>query len=460
MILLPDGVGFRNFVFTNFVNEAKKSGLEVVFWNNTRFDLASHGFKSILLPKIKHHFLSDIVKRAKIELFLELFADTYKDKVYLSYKFKNKFSNFSSLVKIFLTLICKTCFKVIGIHKIQNYLNYLESTTPFYNACKNQLINEKPDFILTTNQRMLSSIAPILAAKSLGITTSSFIFSWDNLPKATVVIDTDYYFVWSQYMKNELVNYYSIKNDKIKVTGTPQFEPYYDPQNIIPKDEFYNQFGLNVDTKYICFSGDDITTSPYDPYYLRDLAEILETYNQSNGSCVKIGIIFRRCPVDNSNRYDLVLEQFKEIIKPIDPDWKTVGGSWSEVMPMPNDNNLLVSSVFYSECVVNVGSSMVFDFANFDKPCYYINYEVDENKDFNWSIDKIYKYIHFKSMPGKQAVGWINAKNDFLNVIEKRNTTNRFVDVDYTKTWFKIICEHPVEKSSQRIINQIINIIQ
>jgi hypothetical protein len=35
------------------------------------------------------------------------------------------------------------------------------------------------------------------AAQELGIPTATFIFSWDNLPKATLVLEPDYYFVWS-----------------------------------------------------------------------------------------------------------------------------------------------------------------------------------------------------------------------------------------------------------------------
>jgi hypothetical protein len=34
----------------------------------------------------------------------------------------------------------------------------------------------------------------LLAAQQLGIPTATFIFSWDNLPKATMVVETDYYY--------------------------------------------------------------------------------------------------------------------------------------------------------------------------------------------------------------------------------------------------------------------------
>ncbi|GAK99363.1 hypothetical protein FP1254 [Nonlabens ulvanivorans] len=42
-------------------------------------------------------------------------------------------------------------------------------------------------------------------------------------------IETDYYFVWSDLMKSQLLEYYPKTREKqIFVTGTPQFEPHYD----------------------------------------------------------------------------------------------------------------------------------------------------------------------------------------------------------------------------------------
>ena len=37
-ILLPDGIGLRNFAFTEFNRLGNEKGYEVVYWNNTIFD--------------------------------------------------------------------------------------------------------------------------------------------------------------------------------------------------------------------------------------------------------------------------------------------------------------------------------------------------------------------------------------------------------------------------------------
>ena len=104
-ILLPDGVGLRNFAFTSFADLGKKYGWEVIFWNHTPFRISDLGFKEIKLSG-KPRALTDLYKRAKIESELEYFESKFKDPVYSSYKFppskdgwKNKIKN--TLVKGF-----------------------------------------------------------------------------------------------------------------------------------------------------------------------------------------------------------------------------------------------------------------------------------------------------------------------------------------------------------------------
>ena len=114
----------------------------------------------------------------------------------------------------------------------------------------------------------------MLAAQELGIPTATFIYSWDNLPKATMVVEPQYYFVWSEHMKRELLNYYPFLDpENILVTGSPQFEPHLDPELRQERSEFYREHGLDLSREYLCFSGDDSTTSPDDPQYLADTAE-------------------------------------------------------------------------------------------------------------------------------------------------------------------------------------------
>ena len=75
------------------------------------------------------------------------------------------------------------------------------------------------------SQRSIAMVAPMEAAKELKILTVCAVFSWDNLPKATLVVEADHYLVWSEHMAQELANYYPFTSaSQVHITGTPQFE--------------------------------------------------------------------------------------------------------------------------------------------------------------------------------------------------------------------------------------------
>ena len=185
-----------------------------------------------------------------------------------------------------------------GLNRIRKNISKNERKTKLYFDSLATLQTENPAMVFCTNQRITTAVASILAAQDLGIPTATFIFSWDNLPKGTKIIETDYYFVWSEHMKNELQYYYpQVNENQIIVTGTPQFVPHFDKKIIESKETFYEKHHLDFNKKYICFSGDDVTTSPNDPQYLSDVVKAVKYLNTKGNN---IGILFRRCPVDFS----------------------------------------------------------------------------------------------------------------------------------------------------------------
>ena len=80
-----------------------------------------------------------------------------------------------------------------------------------------QLLQEdQPTHVFFTHQRP-PYLAPFLyAGIQLKISMSTFIFSWDNLASKGRMLGTfDYFLVWSDLMKNELLYFYP--NVKVKM---------------------------------------------------------------------------------------------------------------------------------------------------------------------------------------------------------------------------------------------------
>ena len=453
-ILLPDGVGLRNFAYSNFYQIGKDKEFDVVFWNNTSFPLSDLGFSEIKINDAKVSPKTNILKAVKLYATLNLFEKRSNDSVYQSYKFPLQFKGIKSSLKSILCLfLIKRYSSEKKILKLDDDINKAERNTAYYKKCLETLQQEKPSIVFTTNQRQILSVAPLLAAKDLNIPTVAFIFSWDNLPKATLVVNTDFYFVWSEHMKQELLHYYpQIKEEQITITGTPQFEMHFDKKKLLSREAFFDTYKLDSNKKYICFSGDDFTSSPDDPKYLKDLAIAVRKLNSES---FNLGIIFRKCPVDFSNRYDDVITEFKDLIVPIDPLWKTLTLHWDSILPQKEDDTLLSSIAEHCEMVVNLGSSMVFDFVAHQKPCGYFRYNQNEQLNEKWNIFKCYQFVHFRSMPNENSVFWLDNPEEIAQKIETILSNNSNLNVANAQKWFEKINQHPPQIASERIWNAI-----
>ena len=451
LLLFPDGVGIRNYLYSDVFKNAQED--LVLFHNfdsetiisikqNTKIN------DEIIIPKykesLKEKFLRELICLSRL-----YYNHSKVNNTTLLTNWKWNQNTFSK--KVFYKVIEKTApfFKNYSdILKLEKNYQKAIRQNPFYAEVKEVLKKTKPHNIFCSHQRALNAAPIFAAATDLGIGTTTVIYSWDNLPKARLALRADNYLVWSDYMKKELELYYpEIPTDKIHVTGTPQFEFYEDENNIIEREIFYKTYNLDPNKKIICFSGDDTKTSPDDPDYLKDIAEELIKANLQKD----YQILLRRCPVDFSGRFDPVLKDYAALIKEASPLWYfSASKEWNAVYPAIGDVKLLVSTAFYSDIVVNVGSTMAFDFGMFDKPCVFINYDQQNKIVLDWSVKIIYQYQHFKSMPNKDAVIWLNNKEEIIDkIVNKKHwdSSNSLAE------WINIIVGERTSNASAAIYN-------
>lgn len=458
-IFLPDGVGLRNFAFTQFKEIGEQKGYEIVYWNNTVFSLKEElNFDEVKIENHKLHKLTSVFTRARKRIELNIFDKKFGETVYNTYNFPQSYNGFNNAFKsVLVDLLVFFGSNEKGLLFIRNQIKKLERRNSKYDYCKEQLKEHAPDFIFCTNQRPSQAIAPLLAAQDLGIPTATFIFSWDNLPKAMTLVETDYYMVWSELMKRELLMYcLYAKPENVFVTGTPQFESHFDRSILKSRQLFFEENNLDIRKRYVCYSGDDIVTSPLDQYYVEDLAKSVMELNKKG---YNLGLLYRKCPVDFTNRYDAILEKYKEVIVSIAPVWRPIGNNWHEIMPTEEDFAMQANICEHTEFVANIASSMVFDFVAHDKSCLFFDYEQPQLKKGIRDIGQNYHYIHFRSMPSKQAALWSFDKNTLTKTV-KEILDGDISSVTEGKQWFRtIVGNHPAE-ASKTIWNTIDEIIE
>jgi len=445
-IVIPDGTGIRNYLFSNLIKELFQLNAEVSILHSISEKAIQeintvHGtdFKTYKLPIYKEGFYQKYLRETIC--FARLLSNNKEvnnETILTNWKpnkgnLKTRF--FYYMVELLGNFVSKKYNRILSLKKW--YENSLKKEKKW--KYKFLLEDINPDILFSTHQRAMNAIPLMYQAKQLGIKTVGAIFSWDNLPKARLSVSTDNYIVWSEYMRKELNLYYpEIKNEKIRVTGTPQFEFYNNQEYIIEKETFFKRFNLDLTKKTFCFSGDDEKTSPFDPNYLEDIASVIDKKN------LNIQIVLRRAPVDVSGRFENVISKYSSIIKEIRPLWnydKNDKKNWQIIYPTYNDVKLLINTVKYCDAVINVGSTMAHDFAMFGKPAIYINYNAV--KPSFWDIGTIYKYQHFRSMVDLKPVFWLNSKREISKLLK----TIFDIEMVDNKKWLDIIAEHKKEAS-------------
>jgi hypothetical protein len=457
LVFLPDGGGLRNFAFSSFKEIGDAMGFDVHYWNNSGFPIKEKlNYLEISIKKIVTHPLTPLYSKARKDIELNSSKKKFQDTVYEDYKFPLSFKGFkNSLKSVFTLFLIKFYASEKGLKKIRAKIEKLERSTITYQQSKAQLLALQPELVFCSNQRNTQAISSLLAARDLGITTVCFIQSWDNVPKAMQAFETDYYLVWSELMQDELLKYYPfIKKEQVFVTGTPQFEPHFDDSLLQTRELFFKQQGLDCNKQYICFSGDDETTSPLDQYYLEDLAQAVRSLNSKGEN---LGIIFRRCPVDFSNRYDEIVATYKDVIKELNPMWEQRSEKEGFALPLKEDFSMLYNVCEHSEFVTNVCSSTVFDFVAHHKSCIYYNYEQPQLKKGIRDIGQNYRYVHFRSMPNQEAVIFCKDKAALeqlvLGVLKKEIS-----NVTEGLKWFDTVVGKTPTKSSINIWKKLLKI--
>ncbi|MEB2785139.1 hypothetical protein [Algoriphagus persicinus] len=455
-LLIPDGIGIRNYLYSDIIplltNETGNTvavwhSLDTVVLNEAEklhpgVHFESHQFnfyKESPFPR----FLRDCVSYARLKVNAlannnPTILDNWLPKKYL----KGRVSNF--LAK----QLGRTFTSLENIAAVESIIREQQRKSPAYKKYRDDLLKIMPDVLFCTHQREPNAGIAMLAAQDLRIKTITAIFSWDNLPKGRLPMRTDHYLVWSQYMEEELLNYFpDISKESIQIVGTPQFDFYQDPNLLMDRAEFAAQNGLDSNKRWLCFSGDDSLTSPHDATYLFDLADQLKGEKD-------LQILFRPVPVEAYDRYQSVLDEFP-FIKLMVPKWRK-GELWSKYFPYPADIAVLVNLAYHSETVVNVGSTMALDFAQFNKPGLYVNYEVNVNHP--WSIERVYKFQHFRTFADLDAVAWINSKDQILPQVRKAIDDPSSLAQDRSIWKDRIVFQEDHTSAAQRIVQFIVSL--
>lgn len=455
-IVITDGVGFRNFILSDFITEAEMKYDEVIIYS--------------CLPV---HVFDGFVFKAKVvelkvypDIFRTWFFMKLKEVAHLRLNKKNNFGitdNYNSnksKSKSLRGLVVRAIYSFTSLFHSESWIQRFNKwqqvsfkrhqiTRGYLELLKEDQIN----FLFFTHQRP-PYIAPLIyAAEQLEISTGTFIFSWDNLAsKGRMAGNFDFYFVWSNLMKSELLAFYmSIRQQQIRVVGTPQFEPYVLSRYKISRWEFLNKFNLDEQIKTICFSCGDVSTSKNDPLYIETIANAIQSQQLNQN----INFLVRTSPAETPERFQYLKKKYPFIIWNY-PKWSLSREDhqekWSQRVPTIEDMIDLRSILEYSDVFINMCSTMSLDAICFDKPV--INPVFGNEQNGIYNDQRFLKYAHYKRVAESGAVAIVKNEIELIDAI-KESLLNPIIRLEAQQELLQLQVSCELKGTSKRIAKSI-----
>jgi hypothetical protein len=417
-IVITDGVGFRNYILSDFLSEAEKKFDEVVILSCLPASVYE-GFlqksRVIELAVFQEKFPTWFFRKAKEIAHLQLHKNN-------NFGITDNLNTNKSGSKTPRGYATRFIFKWTSLFHSENYIQFYNklqqfsfATNPNVKGYKTIFEKEKFDILFFTHQRP-PFIAPLVyQAEQLKIKTVSFIFSWDNLAsKGRMSANFDSYLVWSDLMKEELLHFYKkVQEQNVEVVGTPQFEPYVLERYKRTKEDFYARFDLNPSKKTICFSCGDISTSKNDELYITTIAQAIQDNKIQN-----VNVLVRTSPAEDPIRFESFVAKFT-FVKWNYPKWHLARTGhqeeWSQRIPSKEDVTDLRSILEYSDLNINMLSTMSLDFMQFDKPV--INPVFGNAVNGLYDDQRFLQYPHIINVVNSNATRIVKTEQELIEAI-------------------------------------------
>jgi hypothetical protein len=456
LILLPDGVGIRNFLLGPFLRLLSSRAAVTVL----------HPIPDDMLPAYSRDFNGNVQWSSLLPYRESPFNTFLRNSTSFAhfYHFNTQGMQYMRDLPVRGGLKMRTGRRLArcagrclanprGIALLEKWQFQRAAATAEVAHYRNLLNRLKPSVLFCSHQRPTEAVPAVLAARSLGIPTAVFIFSWDNLSsKSRVVAPYDHYLVWSPLMKREMGQFYpEVSPDRVHIVGTPQFDPYNDPHILMSREEFFRWLGGDPTRPVLCYSGSDIITAPDDQYYIEILMEEIRAGHIKRNPQV----VLRPAPVDSGSRFENVRQKFPELIYKA-PDWaRSRNGSWTGIIPLPDDVKALANLTYHCDLNLNVSSTMTLDFALRDKPVVNIAFDVTQPPPFGVPIWEFhFRFEHYVPVVqlgaarfAKSPVDLVRHINDYLE--------NPSLDRQGRRKFAELEVGAPLGQASTRIVETL-----
>lgn len=451
-IIVTRGFIVRNILRCGVLDLLKKEGCKIIIFipkfNKEIPNYLKEEFKDkqVVIEGISSPQINRYYKKfyKLFSYFISFLVFTKSTEAYLKIGNANKLkkNSFLSLMEIaiFSFLSKFTFFKKIG--------RYLEIKLFTFKTYNKYFDKYKPDLVFSTS--IISFVDNIFMKEAArrGIKTVSMPKGWDNVTKKLYQFVPDKIILQNEIMKDGVVKVQKINEDKLVVTGFPQFDWYRRNDLIWDRATFFKKIGLNPDRKLL-FYGSEGMWAPNDNSVINDLLKMLKNDDFINPVSLYIRPHF-------SNIKEKKFECFRRI-KNVKVD-DSIGvsdffiDSWD---PGVEETQFLINAIYYSDIMITVASTLVLDACCFDKPIVTVAYDVLMDRNGNDISSELYKTDHYSAVVKTGAIDMVYNKDELLSSINHNLTEPTHKHEERQKLLNKL-CYKVDGKSSERVADEIL----
>ena len=315
--------------------------------------------------------------------------------------------------------------------KIEQWLSWKFRPTKDFDQLFDRL---KPDLVFNCSHiHGVRADLPMRVASGMGITTSVFIFSWDNLTSRSRIFPPyDHYLLWNKKMLDQLIELYSpeININQVHTIGSPQFDFHFNPKFIWEKEKLYNEVGLDINRPYILYTTGMASDFPQEHKIVQSIIEYIKEKKIEK----RPQLVVRTYVKGTSEDMLLLAKNYqndKDIIFPPilwDPLW---------VMPLNKDLYVYSNLIRFTSLGINTASTVTLELMMHNKPAINIGFEPPGSNLPNWSrFSRHVDYEHYIPVVSSGAVMLarsISELNDMIvfafdNPHHKKEEQQGFID--------------------------------
>lgn len=235
------------------------------------------------------------------------------------------------------------------------------------------------------------------AARSLGIPTATFIFSWDNLTsQGRIYPPYDHYFVWNNKLKTDLLRIYpDVAADHVHVTGTPQFDFHFRPEFYWTREEFCARVGADPTRPIVLYSTGMANHVIGEPWVAERIADMLLEMKELGPPQLLVRIL----PKGPQGHFDDLKRRRKDILIP-DVKWDR---TW--LTPTIEDVSILTNTLRHCALGINIASTISLELCMFDKPVINVAFpppHLDPTREFDYT--RYYQFEHYRPVVESGAI--------------------------------------------------------